>query len=234
MGLSCTATPSEAVVQIRDHGGGIPLEFLPFVFERFRQADGSRTRTFGGLGLGLALVKSFITSHGGTIQAESAGIGKGSLFTITLPRETSSIVVAAKKRAGEGSTDESRLRVLLVEDEPDTLEMLTAHFQRRGFETFGCETAAEALAAADRESFDIMISDIAMPEIDGLQLIRMLRQKDGLRTTPAIALTGYASQKDVTEALEAGFNLHLPKPIDPAELLQAVDRLIVARGQQDS
>jgi len=232
--VSCKATPSEAVVQVRDHGGGIPLEFLPFVFERFRQADGSRTRSFGGLGLGLALVKSFITSHGGTIQAESGGIGKGSLFIITLPREISSDAVAAKKQAEEGSADAKRLRVLLVEDEPDTLEMLTAHFQGRGFETFGCETAAAALAAADRESFDIMISDIAMPEIDGLQLIRLLRQRDDLRTTPAIALTGYASQKDVTEALEAGFSLHLPKPIDPAELLQAVDRLIAARGHHDN
>ena len=100
---------------------------------------------------------------------------------------------------------EKRVRVLLVEDEPDTLEMLKAHFEARGFETFGCEAAAEALALADRESFDIIISDIAMPEMDGLQLIKMLRQKDVLRKIPAIALTGYASQKDVAEAIGCGF-----------------------------
>lgn len=231
----CEASTSEAVVQIKDYGSGIPEEFLPFIFERFRQADGSRTRAFGGLGLGLALVKSFITSHGGAITAASHGPGKGSIFVITLPREVSiEALASAKKQAADGGADEKRVRVLLVEDEPDTLEMLTAHFQVRGFETYSCETAAEALLVADRESFDIMISDIAMPEMDGLQLIRTLRRKDNLRRVPAIALTGYASEKDVKEAIEAGFDLHLPKPIDPAELLKAVEQLVDPRVSPDN
>lgn len=232
--VSCEATPSEAVVQIRDHGGGIPEEFLPFVFDRFRQADGSRTRAFGGLGLGLALVKSFITSHGGIIKAESPGEGKGSVFIITLPREISTGRASAKAQEGVGTAEEKSARVLLVEDEPDTLEMLAAHFQARGFETHSCRTAAEALLIADRESFDIMISDIAMPEMDGLQLIKALRHIENLQMVPAIALTGYASQKDVTDAIEAGFDLHLPKPIDPNELVEAVERLIASRRSQDT
>ncbi len=116
--------------------------------------------------------------------------------------------------------------MLIVEDAPDTLEMLSAHFRARGFETVSCGSAAQALIAADRDMFDILISDIAMPEMDGLQLIAALRQKDGFREVPAIALTGYAAREDVAKAMAAGFDLHLPKPIDPGELLAAVERLM--------
>ncbi len=233
--ISCEVTPSEAVVQIRDHGGGIPIDFLPFVFERFRQADSSRTRAFGGLGLGLALVKNFITAHGGSIRAESNGKDQGSLFIISLPREASTdSVISAAEREDAGTLAEKRTRVLLVEDEPDTLEMLAAHFGVRGFETVSCESSSEALLKVEGENFDLIVSDIAMPGMDGLQLIRTLRRKDSLRTIPAIALTGYASQKDVTEAIEAGFDLHLPKPIDPAELMEAVEQLMFSRVNQDN
>ncbi|HWN09000.1 MAG TPA: GAF domain-containing protein [Pyrinomonadaceae bacterium] len=232
--ISCEATPSEAVVKIRDQGGGITEEFLPFVFERFRQADGSRTRAFGGLGLGLALVKSFITAHRGNIKAESHGKDQGSLFIITLPREISTnSVISAKERDDASVSAEKRTRVLLVDDEPDTLDMLAAHFRARGFETVSCESSSEALLMAERENFDVVVSDIAMPGMDGLQLIRTLRRQDSLRTIPAIALTGYASQKDVSEAIEAGFDLHLPKPIDPAELMEAVERLMFCRVDPD-
>ncbi len=180
MEVTCDVTTSEAIVEIQDHGEGIPGEFLPFVFERFRQADGSRTRAFGGLGLGLALVKNFMTSHLGTIEAKSAGNGEGSVFVITLPLEVSTVEVSTGAQTAAGAENEKRTRVLLVEDEPDTLEMLAAHFRTRGIETSCCGSAAEALLVADRESFDIVISDIAMPEMDGLQLIRELR-----RTTPS-------------------------------------------------
>lgn len=225
------ATPSAAVVRITDHGDGIPAEFLPQVFERFRQADGSRTRAYGGLGLGLALVKNFVSGHGGTVEVASDGKGKGSVFTITLPRENPIPVVTAKRGPKhEIPKDEKPTRVLLVEDEPDTLEMLTAHFRARGFETLSCHSAAAALLVADRESFDVLISDIAMPAMDGLQLIKALRQKQGLQKVPAIALTGYASQKDVAAAIAAGFDLHLPKPLDPGELAAAVERLVASRG----
>ncbi|MBC8031455.1 MAG: GAF domain-containing protein [Pyrinomonadaceae bacterium] len=228
--VACEATPAEAVVRIADHGDGIPAEFLPHVFERFRQADGSRTRAYGGLGLGLALVKSFVSAHGGTVEGESEGQGEGSVFTFTLPREVPLPAVSSKPgQVGANSADGKRTRLLIVEDEPDTLEMLVAHFQARGFETLSCASATEALLVADRESFDILISDIAMPGMDGLQLITAMRQRDVFQKIPAIALTGYASQKDVGAAIAAGFDLHLPKPVDPGELAAAVERLVAAR-----
>jgi PAS domain S-box-containing protein len=225
--VSCEARDSAAIVRIADQGEGIPAEFLPFVFERFRQADGSRTRAYGGLGLGLALVKSFVQAHGGTVEAASNGAGKGSEFVVKLPREALPTGENGKNEAKlDLEKNAKRARVLIVEDQPDTLEMLATHFQTRGYETLPCSSAAEAIQIADREPFDILISDIAMPEIDGLQLIRTLRQKKGLEGIPAIALTGYASEKDAETAIAAGFNTHLAKPIEPARLSAAVERLL--------
>jgi PAS domain S-box-containing protein len=227
--VKCEANDSEIIVRIVDYGQGISAEFLPHVFERFRQADGSRTRAYGGLGLGLALVKSFVVAHGGAIEAASEGAGKGSVFVIKLPRGG-----ASRGRNGEEvqksdpEKKENRARVLIVEDQPDTLEMLAAHFRARGYETLPCGSAAEAIEIAEREHFDILISDIAMPTMDGLELIRNLRQKKNLKDVPAIALTGYASQKDVAAAIAAGFNMHIAKPTEPAELLAAVERLLAS------
>ncbi|HBB88668.1 MAG TPA: hypothetical protein DC047_13745 [Blastocatellia bacterium] len=231
--VSLKATASDAIVAIKDQGEGIPTEFLPHVFERFRQADGSRTRSYGGLGLGLSLVKSFVSVHGGTIEATSEGTGQGSTFTITLPREgmaghASEKTAKPSKRTAAGDP----VRILIVEDEPDTLEMLDASFRSRGFETIACGSAAEALACVGRQQFDILISDIAMPEVDGLQLIRDLRTRPGLATVPAIALTGYAAQTDAKAAISAGFDLHLSKPIDPSDLVAAVNNLIAIRRRR--
>jgi CheY-like chemotaxis protein len=218
---------AEATIRIEDVGEGIPANFLPHVFERFRQADGSRTRTYGGLGLGLALVKSFVEAHGGTVEADSKGQGQGSVFVIRLSGE-----VPSPKEAGppqmklEHDEQSNRKRILIVEDQPDTLEMLAASLQANRYETLLSSSAAGALEIAMLEHFDLLISDIAMPDMDGLQLIKDLRRRVGLRTIPAIALTGYASQKDVEAAIAAGFNLHLTKPIDPAELTAAVEQLL--------
>jgi PAS domain S-box-containing protein len=224
---------SEAIIRIKDQGAGIAVDFLPHVFERFRQADSSRTRAYGGLGLGLALVRSFVEAHGGTIEAMSEGPGKGSVFTVRLPREG---FPAEKLEKTEHKTDlaneNNRARILIVDDQADTLDMLAANFQTRGYKTFLCSSAAQALHAADREHFDILISDIAMASMDGLQLIRDLRKRKGLESIPAIALSGYASQNDADIAIAAGFDLHLSKPVDPSELAGAVEHLIAARTKQ--
>lgn len=225
--VTCEANDHEASVRITDQGEGIPVSFLPHIFERFRQADGSRTRAFGGLGLGLALVKSFVEAHGGRVEASSEGQGLGSVFVINLPRalpllqETSE---APPNSTHDGETD--RKRILIVEDQPDTLEMLATSFQTRGYITILCNSAEDALQTAAGEHFDLVISDIAMPGMDGLQLIRNLRNRKELENIPAIALTGYAAQKDVDAAMAAGFNMHLTKPIDPTDLTAAVEKLL--------
>ncbi len=225
--ITCEADEAGAVVRISDQGEGMPADFLPHVFERFRQADGSRTRSFGGLGLGLALVQSFISAHHGTVTAKSDGAGKGSVFEIRLPREVAPrAVVADAEVSAKTEKRQPKARILIVEDQPDTLEMLAAHFQKRGFETLCCDSAMEALIVAEREPFDVLISDVAMPSMDGLQLISAIRRKNGLHKVPAIALTGYATPKDVTAAMAAGFDLHLSKPIDPEVLAAAIERLM--------
>ena len=228
--VDCETSESEAIVRITDQGEGIPPEFLPHVFERFRQADGSRTRAFSGLGLGLALVKSFVEAHGGTVIANSKGEGQGSAFIIKLPRQTAPPErLIEPEHTPDRENKKARTRILIVEDQPDTLEMLAAHFGARGYETLLCNSAVEALQRVEREHFDILISDIAVPTMDGLGLIESLRQKQGLENIPAIALTGYASQNDANTAIAAGFDLHISKPVDPDELTIAVERLLDSR-----
>ena len=229
---SLTASDADVFVTITDQGEGIPADFLPHVFERFRQADGSRTRSYGGLGLGLSLVKSFVSVHGGTIEVDSEGTGQGCTFIITFPREDAPEHSLAKTSKRSKAAAGKAVRILIVEDQPDTLEMLAATFRSRGFETIACESAKEALDCVDRQQFDILISDIAMPEMDGLLLIRELRSRPGLATVPDIALTGYASQTDSKSEIAAGFDLHLSKPIDPGDLMAAVHNLIALRSRR--
>ena len=222
-----------ARVEVEDDGEGIPAEFLPHVFERFRQADMGTTRTHGGLGLGLALVKSFVEAHGGAVSVESAGEGRGSRFTVSLPAAEGA---GARSRSGdlEGGAgapcpDES-CHVLVVEDAPDTLEMLRVAFEARGYTATACSTPEEALSVAESERFDIIVSDIGLPRIDGYELITRLREFTHLRAVPALALTGYAAQRDAEAALAAGFDAHVPKPVDPAELAERMEQLM-QRGE---
>ena len=232
--VSCQASATEAVVRIKDQGEGISPEFLPHVFERFRQEDGSRTRAFGGLGLGLALVQSFVEAHKGTVEACSDGTGQGSVFVVTLPRETDQLT---SQNAGAAETDAAKTnapkRILIVEDQPDTLDMLVANFQSQGYEVLSCSSATQALDISSREDFDILISDIGMPEMDGLQLISVLRSQEKFASIPAIALTGYASRKDSDAALQAGFDSHVSKPVDPAALTTAVESLLFPEVKPD-
>lgn len=231
--INCATTESDVVVRIDDEGAGIPNEFLPFVFDRFRQADASRKRSYGGLGLGLSLVKSFIEGHNGTVEANSQGEGKGSSFVIKLPRATKE--VADKDQLQDDADTQayaSPTRILIVEDQPDTLEMLTLSLQKRGFEILACDSATRGLEILAQERVDVIVSDIAMPSMDGLQFINQVRQMEGHQNLPAIALTGYASTKDVNSAISAGFDLHLPKPIDPGDLVNKIEELLEAKREQ--
>jgi PAS domain S-box-containing protein len=220
-----------ARIEIEDEGQGIAPEFLPYVFERFRQADGSTTRSYGGLGIGLALVKSFVEAHGGSVVAMSDGVGRGSRFAVTLP-------LIPAPLAGSGDSGplleiepcaEEVCRVLLVEDAPDTLDMLRVVFEGRGYRTTACHDAESALLAANDEHFDLVVSDIGLPRLDGYELIRRLRELPHLAATPALALTGYAAPKDAEAALAAGFDAHLSKPIDPSALTAEIERLLQLR-----
>ena len=225
--IDCQTEGDKLVITVEDSGQGIKEDFLPFVFDRFRQEDGSKTRAHGGLGLGLALVKSFVESHHGTVQAESAGPSRGSRFTVTLPRYQRAAVSDAKSiRRREVEKVATAAHLMIIEDDTDTLEMLRATLVARGFEVSGYESAAESLEAASNVVPDLIISDIGMPEIDGFEMIRELRQRDGYADIPAIALSGYASHKDAKLALAAGFSAHVSKPVDPAELLAMIRELL--------
>jgi PAS domain S-box-containing protein len=225
--ISQNVFAQDVLISIKDSGKGIEADFLPHVFERFRQADGSRTRHHGGLGLGLALVKSFVEAHGGEISARSDGKDRGSIFSVRLPVEFST--TSASNESACQAAAEQAARILIVEDQPDTRGMLEAAFTSRGFEITSCASAAEALHAAQQSSFDAVISDIAMPDCDGLELIRNLREIPEYETTPAVALSGYASEKDARVAVQAGFDQHVGKPFDPVKLTGLIEGLLSNR-----
>ncbi|MFN2455758.1 MAG: response regulator [Pyrinomonadaceae bacterium] len=231
--IACeTDGDAAARVEVEDEGQGIAPEFLPHIFERFRQADGSNTRLYGGMGIGLALVKSFVEAHGGAVRGASVGHERGSKFTVELPLiiQTQEAVATSpaeeKAASSQPFADAPPVRLLIVEDSPDTLEMLGATFQLRGYHTTLCGSAREALAVATNEPFDVIISDIGLPETDGYELIKQLRAVPHLRHVLAVALTGYASQHDNELALAAGFNAHLAKPVNPALLLTQIEQQI--------
>jgi signal transduction histidine kinase/ActR/RegA family two-component response regulator len=224
---------SHAQVMVKDTGKGIKPEFLPYVFDRFAQADSTTTRAYGGLGLGLAIVKHLTEMQGGTVSASSNGEGCGATFTIKLPLITSSSRTYMEDRVEETSvlipSDNAPaldgLSVLVVEDEEDTREMLTMVLEQSGAKVRASASAAEALQAFQQSRPDILISDIAMPGQDGHALIKMLRElenEQGKQCIPAVALTAQARLEDRTQALAAGFNFHVPKPVEPTELVSLV------------
>jgi hypothetical protein len=218
----------DARLRIIDSGAGIEAGFLPHVFERFRQADASDTRSHGGLGLGLALVKHLVEMHGGSVAASSAGSGRGATFTVTLPisrrteEESASILVTAPTSGGSVRLD--GIRVLVVDDEPDAREMIAMILEEQGATVEVAASAVEALRAAERARPDVLISDIGMPDQDGYALLKNLRAQNGGREAliPALALTAYAGAHDAKMAGMAGFQRHLGKPVVPARLINAV------------
>ena len=228
---------SSVELTVRDTGVGIPVDFLPHVFERFRQADGASTRSHGGLGLGLAIVKNIVELHGGTASVESAGKGEGASFFVRLPlsllRHTGTTPVPSEPPAGPFSFERPpeliALRVLVVDDEDDARELLVAVLEQCGAIVTSVGSVREALAALAVEPRPtIVVSDIGMPGEDGYALIKQIRKlpPDQGGRLPVVALTAYARTEDRTRALRAGFNMHMPKPVEPAELLAVLVSLV--------
>ncbi len=221
---------SMVTLSVTDTGRGIARDFLPYVFDRFQQADASTTRRFGGLGLGLALVRHIIELHGGTVHAESAGPGQGATFTITIPVHAIASADEAKSAAAASGTKPpvlSDLRVLIVDDDPDARELLTAVLQGAGAITETAANAEEAMEKMRRFRPQVLVSDIGMPEEDGYSLMRRLRDldpTDGGRI-PSVALTAYTRGEDRSKSLAAGFTTHMGKPVIPEELVATVANL---------
>ncbi|MFN6487054.1 MULTISPECIES: PAS domain S-box protein [unclassified Nostoc] len=226
--IKLESTNTDIQIQVSDTGKGITPEFLPYVFETFRQADSATTRNFGGLGLGLAIVRHIVEMHGGTVHADSKGEDQGATFTVKFPLITTVLQPNQDKSLPKISLNLRGVRVLTVEDEEDTRELLVFIIQQYGAEVTATASASEALKILKQSPPDILVCDIAMPEMDGYTLIRQLRTwpKEQGGQIKAIALTAYAGESDQKQALEAGFQRHLSKPIDPEELVEAIASLI--------
>ncbi|MBW4563990.1 MAG: response regulator [Mojavia pulchra JT2-VF2] len=227
---------SQAEVIVRDTGVGMKPEFLPHVFDRFRQADGSTTREFGGLGLGLAIVRHLVELHGGTVQADSDGKGKGATFTIKLPLVTrqENIITPPKVAVNDTSSPHKSshefqgVRVLVVDDEPDAQALVATVLTQQGAEVRTCGSAAEAFKEVITWKPDVILSDIGMPQEDGYDFIGKVREweiKAGGKI-PAAAVTAFARPEDRIKAIASGYQTHIPKPIESAELTAVVASLI--------
>jgi signal transduction histidine kinase/ActR/RegA family two-component response regulator len=218
-------------VSVSDTGQGIDKEFLPYVFDRFRQADSTTTRQHGGLGLGLAIARHLVEIHGGTIRGESAGVGRGATFTIRLPlmevkKGAAQFVDHSQLSLAQSQQLLSGVNVLLVDDDSDTLMLMTTALTRRQANVTAVSSAVEAIQAITKKRPDVLVSDIAMPDEDGYGLIEKVRllENGALQTIPAVAITAYAKDEDRERALSAGFQIYLAKPVELAELISVVAR----------
>ncbi|MEH2165845.1 MAG: response regulator [Nostoc sp.] len=216
-------------ITVSDTGRGISSDFLPYVFDYFRQADGTTTRKFGGLGLGLAIVRHLVELHGGTVQAASPGEGQGAVFTVKLPP------IAASKLNQDNTADRDRsdfnlngLQTLLVDDDKDSREFIAFVLEQYGAQVTEADSAHDALSNLGQAKFDLLISDIGMPDMDGYTLIRQIRKQPPDRggEIPAIAVTAYAGEIDRQQALAAGFQQHISKPIELELLIKAILNIV--------
>ncbi|MEH2418314.1 PAS domain S-box protein [Nostoc sp.] len=226
--ISLESVGSQVQLRVRDTGKGISPDFLPYVFDYFRQADGATTRKFGGLGLGLAIVRHIVELHGGTVKAESLGEEQGATFIVMLPLVKIHLNSHQIDRQLDDSPDLSGVKVLLVDDERDTRELIAFILEQSGAVVIQAASAVEALGIMPQFQPNLLLSDIGMPEVDGYMLMRQIRamlpELGG--QIPAIALTAYAAEADYQQAIAAGFGQHITKPVEPAKLLRAIANLI--------
>jgi signal transduction histidine kinase/ActR/RegA family two-component response regulator len=229
---------SHVEITVNDTGAGISPEFLPYVFERFRQADQKLNRHHGGLGLGLAIVRHLVELHGGEVRVYSQGEGQGATFTVVLPLIVHHQLAEDNSRVHPRASIVSRsievtqrldsVRVLIVDDEADTRDLLTMILRQYGAEASSAGSAREAIARLNQQLSDVMVSDIGMPDEDGYELIRQVRALPAERggNTPAIALTAYARVEDRLKAFQAGYQMYIAKPVEPAELVAVIASLL--------
>jgi signal transduction histidine kinase/DNA-binding response OmpR family regulator len=228
-------TDAHAQIIVSDSGQGINPQFLPVIFDRFRQVDGSTTRKHGGLGLGLAIARHLVEMHGGTIDAHSEGINRGATFTVQLPLRSANhnhdlvADLSSSQQSKEGKTADNcspvldGLRILVVDDEIDTRELILTVLRQCGAEVKGSESAVEALGVFKDWSPNLLITDIGLPEEDGFSLLRKVRESEHQSgQIPAVALTAYATPEDRDRVLSAGFEMHIAKPVEPEELLTII------------
>ncbi|WP_296946433.1 MHYT domain-containing protein [uncultured Massilia sp.] len=232
----------DVVLRVIDSGIGIAPEFLPYVFDRFRQQDASVTRRHGGLGLGLSIVRQLVELHGGTIEADSPGAHAGAAFTVRLPLLRPQPAAAAAQAAAHDAAvaarsdalaDLSGVKVLVVDDAPDTLDVLEQILRHSGASTLAASGAGRALDLLERERPDVIVSDIGMPGTDGYELMRSIRRRAGAAggAVPAIALTAFTRQEDRERALGAGYTDYLAKPVDAGLLVARIAQLAGRQGQ---
>ena len=230
---------SDVEISIIDTGEGISPDFLPYIFNRFEQADASTTRRHGGLGLGLAIVKHLVELHGGRIRAKSDGVGKGATFIVSLPVHP--LPLESEREHRESKPQDPSLlpevslkdvNVLMIDDEPDTCNLLKILLKSVGASVYLARSADEGIEQLITKPVDVLICDIGMPGVDGYMLIRRVRTLDDPEKSEvaAVALTAYARSEDRREAIRAGFQNHLPKPVVPAELLEVVHSLATPRS----
>jgi CheY-like chemotaxis protein len=214
----------QAQIIVSDTGIGINPEFIPYIFESFRQEDVSITRKYGGLGLGLAIVRQLVEAHGGAIAADSPGEGLGATFTVQLPLLNIEPEIKQTDDLSQQALELTGIRVLTVDDDADARELLTVLLTEYGATVLTVSSAAEVLANLESFKPDVLVSDIGMPEVDGYTLIQQIRtltpEKGG--QIPAIALTAYARVDDYQRAITSGYQRHVTKPLEPEELIQAV------------
>ena len=239
--ISLRRVNSHVEIKVSDTGPGIDKDFLPHVFERFRQADSGTNKRYSGLGLGLSIVRHLVELHGGTVEAVNGEDGTGAVFTVKLPvmvvsRPIEEMVrqpeelkpIASSGLAFDCPPDLAGLKILAVDDEPDSRALLRMLFEACGADVHLCSSAADALEALDKFEPDVLVSDIGMPEEDGYSLIKRIREKEATtgKRLPAVALTAFARAEDRFQALQAGYNMHVAKPVEPAELALVVSRVV--------